>query len=345
MDHITCINPLTSELWADFITNQPQSTVFHHPLWMTLLNQQYGYNPMAYCLINDLGNIRAGIPFLSLRRFPFNKCLVSLPFTDHCTPLYEDEKYLKELLNHLVNIQSKDGISCIEIRSSIPEIDGVTKNDGLVIHFLQLTPDPNLVFKNFKKTQVQQCIRKSEREGITIRFDRSKDGIDAFYRLHLITRKRLGVPIQPKRFFDLLWKLLIKNGMGFVLLAFIRDIPIASAVFLNYKEHVIYKYSASDPNYLELRPNNLIIWKAIEWACLNGYKLFDFGKSETTNTGLRSFKDGWGSLEKPLPYSFISSAKTKTRSSIIEPVAKNVIQKSPLFVCKIMGELLYRYFG
>jgi hypothetical protein len=43
---------------------------------------------------------------------------------------------------------------------------------------------------------------------------------------------------------------------------------------------LIYKYSASDPAYWRLRPNNLLLWRAIQWACENGYHTFDMGRTD-----------------------------------------------------------------
>lgn len=346
-ERIIRINPLTSPLWMDFIANHPRSTIFHHPLWLSLLNGQYDYSPMAYCLTDEEAGIRAGIPFLLLRRIHTGKCLISLPFTDYCSPLYDDEDSLRTLLKPLACMQNENGFSRIEIRSFVPEMDRAVRHEDFVLHSLNLMPDPDSVFRAFRKTQVQQPIRKAEREGVAVRLDRSRIGIDIFYKLHVTTRRRLGAPVQPKSFFNLLWRHLIRNNLGFVLLAFMENTPISGAVFLTYNSTITYKYSASEPDYLRHRPNNLVLWKAIEWGCLNGYTTFDFGRSQVTNTGLRKFKGGWGAVEKPLPYSFISDSNMGTRKSspVLETVAKKVIQNTPTFVCRTIGELLYKYFG
>jgi len=330
----------------DFITHHPNSTIFHHPLWLSLLHQQYGYLPLAYCVVDEKGIIQAGIPFMLLRKISKGRCLISLPFTDHCLPLSYDEDSLKFLLDYLIHTQNKDSFNNIEIRYNVPEIRQFNSNNNFVLHTLKLASDISIIYRTFKKNHVRN-IRKAEREDVNIRFEMSKFGVDTFYTLHTITRKRQGVPVQPKRFFNLLWRLLIRNNMGFVLLAFSKNIPISGAVFLTYKTTVIYKYGASDHRYWNLRPNDLVFWNAIQWACSNGYATFDFGKSDVTNTGLRDFKDGWGTIEEPLPYSYISNSPIKTvkDNSNLGKIAEKVIQKSPTFICRLTGELLYKYFG
>ena len=85
-------------------------------------------------------------------------------------------------------------------------------------------------------------------------------------------------------------------------------------------------------------------WKSIEWAALNGSDEIDFGKTEVNNLGLRKFKDGWGAEEKELKYSYYPEVPEnglieKTQNKFVKPL----IQNSPPFVCRILGELFYKY--
>ena len=212
------------------------------------------------------------------------------------------------------------------------------------------------MFAAFNKSH-KKNIRRAIREDLQVRFDRSKNAIDKFYAIHTANRKRLGVPVQPRRFFDLFWEQMIRRDLGFVVLAYSAAKPISGGVFLKYGSVLTAKYSGSNPDYLAVRPMNLVFWRAIEWACVNGYKTFDFGKSKLSNVGLRRFKDGWGAVETPLAYSTIqpegitglaksdSSSLLDRAHSVLEVAAQKTIQKSPAFVCRAAGELLYRYFG
>ena len=64
----------------------------------------------------------------------------------------------------------------------------------------------------------------------------------------------------------------------------------------------MYKYGASQPDYLAGRPNNLVMWEAIRWYGRNGFSQFDMGRSEPDNAGLNQFKNGWGTEVETLPY-------------------------------------------
>src|SRR5204862_1950065 len=122
-------------------------------------------------------------------------------------------------------------------------------------------------------------IRTAERRGVTVHRGSAPADIETFYRLHLMTRRRLGVPVQPRRFFELLGSRVLEEGLGFILSARAGDVPIAAAVFLHWNGELVYKYGASDHRYWEYRPNNLLFWEAIRWARDNGYHTIDFGRT------------------------------------------------------------------
>jgi lipid II:glycine glycyltransferase (peptidoglycan interpeptide bridge formation enzyme) len=210
-----------------------------------------------------------------------------------------------------------------------------------VRHVLPLECTPDEFLRRIKGTQVDRAIRKAQRQHVTARVSRSEADADTFYRLHLQTRRRQGVPVQPRRFFRLLWRLVIDQGLGFVVLAHKDGDPIAGAVYLAWNGHLIYKYGASDARFWELRPNNLVMWSAIEWACEHGFRDLDFGRSDSENHGLREFKRRWGAVELPLIYSYVSDTAARPLPAFGRQVLARVIQSSPSVVCRLTGELLY----
>ncbi|MDO9303075.1 MAG: hypothetical protein Q7T89_16930, partial [Anaerolineales bacterium] len=84
-------------------------------------------------------------------------------------------------------------------------------------------------------------------------------------------------------------------------------------------------------------------WKCIEWACMNGVSVIDFGRTEVSEEGLRKFKDGWGAKEEPLTYSTISLTAPGQSSGRYTKLIRGLIQHSPPVVCRVMGELFYKY--
>ena len=268
---------------------------------------------------------------------------VSLPFTDRCPPLATDEVMTARLVDLADRARQQANVARLEVHADLPGRE-VHRQPRGVAHVLSLSPDPELTFQRFSRSQVQRNVRKAERVGLTLRrAAKAEDLTESFYRLHLRTRRRLGVPVQPRRFFDLMWRRVIAPGWGFVLLAYRGELPIAGAVFLTSGRTVVYKFGASEPSFWPLRPNNLIFWDAIRWSCENGFAAFDFGRSDFDDRGLRNFKSGWGAVEEPLVYATVGGAPPRVGRLMGASVLAPLIRRSPLWLCRAIGEATYRY--
>jgi lipid II:glycine glycyltransferase (peptidoglycan interpeptide bridge formation enzyme) len=209
---------------------------------------------------------------------------------------------------------------------------------------MDLEEDPNQVRSRFHSTH-RRNIKIAEKSGIQIRQGSSEQHLREFYRLHLMTRQRQGMPTQPWRFFKLLGKLLLEKDLGFIILAYQGEECVAASVFLKWKKTLMYKYGASTPTSLQYRPNNLVMWTAIRWGCENGFTVFDMGRTDNENTGLRQFKCGWGAQETPLAYTVLSQKPEQEGVGNFQHLIQKIIQNSPIWVSQLTGQLFYRYFG
>jgi len=77
----------------------------------------------------------------------------------------------------------------------------------------------------------------------------------------------------------------------------------AGLFLLYYRDTVISGWAGSMDEHLDLCPNNLLYWTAIKNACINGFRLFDFGRS-VSSSGVSKFKKAWAASEKPLCYQY-----------------------------------------
>ena len=188
-------------------------------------------------------------------------------------------------------------------------------------------------------------LKKAQKSNLRIEQGTGQEQIDDFYLLHLNNRRRQGIPVQPKRFFNLLRKNILVKGLGFVLSAYLNTECIAAYIFLHWGQTLTYKYGASNPERLDSRPNNLLMWEGIRWGCENGYQILDMGRSSLENVGLRKFKSRWGAEETPLTYSTLSTKPLSSTSENLERLMHTLIRNSPPWVCRLTGELLYKHFA
>src|SRR5262249_21335481 len=125
---------------------------------------------------------------------------------------------------------------------------------------------------------------------------------------HIQTRRRHGLPPQPASFFLSIYEHIIKPGLGFIVLAQGGSRPIAAAIFFCFGKNALYKYSASDKRFQELRANNLGIWHGIQALPQAGTEKLHFGRTECENDCLRRFKLSWGTEEETIGYFRVDSS-------------------------------------
>jgi CelD/BcsL family acetyltransferase involved in cellulose biosynthesis len=326
--------------WRDFVESRADASIFHHPAWAKLLADCYGYRAMAVGLADRGGALTAGLPVIDVSGPLGGRRWVSLPFTDACPVLTDDRS--AETVAALLEVSRSARLDVLELRGALPEHPAVQRHAAFVRHTLSLTADPGVTWERLRKNH-RRSVHDAERAGIRIERGTSAKDLEIFYGLHLRTRRRLGVPIQPRRFFRLLLERVIEPGLGFVLTAYAGPVPVASSIFSSWNGTVTYKYGARDERLTRLDANQLLFWTAIRWASEVGHHTFDLGRSNVEQASLRSFKTGWGAREEPLAYSRISRSPVRTHSSGFENAMSLIIRNSGPWVCRTVGELFYRY--
>lgn len=157
------------------------------------------------------------------------------------------------------------------------------------------------------------------------------------------TRKRHGVPPQPKAFFANIHDTLIRAGLGFVVLARLGMRVVAGAIFLRFERKAVYKFAASDPRFGRSRANNLVMWEAIQYLTRTGCDLLHFGRTSLDNEGLRRFKLSWGAVEEMIRYYRFDAKKGKwtTAPSRETGFHNHLFRNLPLSVNRMAGAMLY----
>jgi CelD/BcsL family acetyltransferase involved in cellulose biosynthesis len=343
MDVDVVLRPIDDARWSAFVAGHRDALPFHHPAWAAMLAECYRFR--AFCLnIEDrAGRMLAGIPVLAIRRGKGGSRWVSLPFTDECPPLATTADAADRVAGWLDRARRANGVDRLEVRA---ELSGPrTHPDGTYLtHRLSLSrPEPE-VFASLHANQVRRNIARARRAGVVVRTGVVEEDLTrVFYRLHLRTRHRLGVPVQPLRYFRLLWRRLLEPGLGTLLVAELSGVPVAAAVFLTSPGVCVYKYGASDERQWAARPNHLLFWTAIRSAMAHGCHTFDFGRTGFADTGLRTFKSHWGTEERTLTYSVLSDGPGRDGGGEVPAAVRSLIRHGPRFVPRVLGEMLYRH--
>ena len=322
----------------------PAATAFHHPAWIAAVSETYGYPAFVLGWRTSASRLAGGLPVVQVSNPLGGRKLVSLPFTDHCPPVFEDGMVPPDFVDAVLRWRTDRGGPRLEVRAPLGAAAVQRGAQPLVVGTRQvvaLDPDSDALFRRLHRNRIQKRVRRARELGVDVTLSRSRDELETFYRLHCETRRRQGVPVQPHRFIERLWERLVEPGLGFVLTARLGELAVATALFLVWNRGLIYKYGASDSSRWNLGANFLVHWTAIEWGCGNGCRTYDLGRTDAGHESLRAFKAAWGGDELPLVYTHIGRQASRlggTPSSLA-----GVIRHSPTVVCRALGELLYRY--
>ena len=336
--------PIDALDWKQFMHSQAGALAYHDPAWSLMLAECYGFRPFALGLFGG-GRILAGVPVVETRTLRRRRRWISLPFTDHCPPLAVTASASREFAAGLDGFRRHASVERLDIHADVSGPSTFNHAAGFT-HAVDLTAGSASLFAALDRSQVQRGIKRSRRDGVAIRRgDQESDLTKIFYDMHVHTRRRHGVPVQPRRYFELLWRRILEPGLGFLSLAYSGRIPVAGAVFLNGRETLTYKYNASRPEFWAQRPNHAIIWDAMEWACMRGFRTFDFGLTHFPSEGLRNFKRRWAAEESVLYRSVVADTDHTGRSTEGIPgrALGVVVRHGPLWLCRGMGTLLYKH--
>lgn len=346
------ISPLEDSRWEAFLAAHPRSSVFHTTAWLDSLRRTYGYQPICFTTSSPNDPLQNGLVVCRVESWITGHRLVSLPFSDHCDFLIDTLANVPILLAALSQECREQKQAYVEIRPLCPP-DGIepffSPTSEYCFHELNLAPALANLFQNFHKDSTQRKIRRAERENLTEQVGRSESLLVGFYRLQQLTRRRHGVPPQPRSWFRNLI-----NCFGNALqirLAFKADRPIAGILTLRHKHSLVYKYGCSDPEFNNLGGMQLLFWRAIQEAKESGLRKFDLGRSDVDNEGLITFKDRWGATQSTLSYLRHAPSgrpprdAKRARADWRSRLAKQIFSHAPDGVLSMATNLLYKHVG
>ncbi len=348
----SCIEPLNDRRWDEFVRRHPRASVFHSSAWLEALSRTYGYKPIAFTTSPAGQDLQNAMVFCRVESWLTGRRLVSLPFSDHCEPLVDTTEDRVVLSAALEQECQREQWNYLEIRPLGP-FRVITPFHHTTItyafHQLDLRPHIDAIFGNFHKSSTQRKIRRAEREGLTYREGSTKELLEDFYHLFILTRKRHGLAPQAKKWFANLMscfgdalkiRVALKGGRA-----------IAAIITIRHKDTLTYKYGCSDSRFNNLGGVHLLFWKAIQEAKSLGLRYLDFGRTNADQPGLITFKDRWGAAQSVLTYSRYGVAEKSTHLCDLHSskrktwAAKCVLKLVSPTVLPVIGEILYKHIG
>jgi len=319
---------------------------FHSKEWAMVIIDTYKYNPSYFTIFNE-DQLQSVLPAMIIKSALTGNRLVSLPFSDYLEPIFNSTQLFEELKKYIINYSKEFQLKYIEYRSLRMHFSSnLNQYRTDLRHVLPLNRSDHDILKSFSEN-TKRNIKKAAKENVQVFVNNSEEGLHLFYDMFCHTRQKHGLPPQPLLFFKNIFNHIVKSELGDIIIAMHKNRAIAGAIYFRFGQKVIYKFGASYSNYSELRGNHAVMWFAIKKYISEGYKEFDFGKTEILNEGLRKFKLGWNTLEGVI-YNTRFDLKLKRYAPVETRTTgfqNRVFHRTPIWLLKNIGNLLYKHIG
>ena len=363
------------ELWDEYVRKHPDASLFHMFGWRDVFHRTYGhatYYLMAFDEEMDAAPRRAEgwrhsaesilgvLPLVHFKHIIFGNCLVSLPFVDGGGILASCREGEEILLSEVIRLGRKTAASRIELRherllASCNDIGAscgessrrplqVATRSNKVRMLLSLPDSPEMLMKSFK-SKLRSQISKPLKEGLTSRTGGS-ELLEDFYKVFLVNMRDLGSPVHSMK--------LMRHVLGEfsecskIVVIYNAEEPVAAALVVGFNKVLRNPWASSLRKYASLSPNMLLYLRVLEYACDNGYQVFDFGRS-SAGEGTYKFKEQWGAVPAPLYWHYISldGKLPNPESSGKERFEKAMRywQKLPLVVTRVIGPSIRKHIS
>lgn len=293
----------------EFVERHRDATFFHRSAWSDLVERHF---PHRRCtLIARRGQRIVGVLPLFETRSPLSgPALISLPYAVYGGPLASDAAAAAALFARLQALVAERQLRFVELRCATLDAAlvgggfGALPGSDLYCAFVrQLPSDPEECLGIIPRKSRASTRQARDKHGLTFR--EAPAAIDAFHRLFVLNKQRLGSPAFSRRWFaDLL--ALGPRRTRLHLVSRGETVVVAVLSFLHGATWNPY-YSGSIPEADRLAASNFAYWQLMRCAAAEGFTRFDFGRSRV-GTGPYHFKRNMGFEPSPLPYRFVTAA-------------------------------------
>jgi len=327
--------------WQAYVRRSHAATLFHDLRWSDAVRRCFRHRPI-YLLAREGDGMRGILPLFEVRSVLVGRVLVSVPYGVYGGIAADTSGVASALLDGAARWARRLGVRYVELRHLQPNRFHLPTK-GRYVTFIKDLP-----------ASADDCLgalprkaRAAARHAIDryrLRAEFGPRHLPAIHHLYARTVRRLGSPVYPRRFFELL-----AEGFGEQCVCqavFHQDVMVAGLLSFIFKDRMMPYYSGSLLDYRHMNTSNFLYLKAMEYGVEHGCRQFDFGRTRRENTGPYQFKRNQGFRPQPLPYQMLlTGRRPKVRLDPGEEqfsLAQQVWRRLPLAVTKWVGALVTR---
>lgn len=343
MMNVSCLQDACDEAaWEQFVQSHPEACGYHAAAWGGLINRVFGHTAYYLMARDQEGQVKGVLPLVFMKSPLFGRFLTSVPFFNYGGVLFKSADAQNALLDAAAETARGLEATHIELRQLAPlEIDWPVRSHKVSMR-LELPQCYEDLLKAFP-SKLRSQVRRGEKEGMTSRLG-GVEVLDDFYQVFARNMRDLGTPVYGKGFFREILQTFSNEAR--ICAVYLADRPVAAGFVIGFRHTLEIPWASSDRRHARLAPNMALYNAVLQYACTEGYREFDFGRS-TVNSGTYRFKEQWGA--KPLTlywYYWLSEWSKLPELNPQNPkyqLAIRLWQHLPVPVTQFVGPAIVKY--
>lgn len=285
--------------WDQYVSDHPSASGYQLVGWRRVVEEAFGHRTVYLMARDEAGEMQGVLPLVFLSSRLFGRFLVSMPFFNYGGLLATTVPARKALIGAAVDLAAKLEAAHIELRhQSDCALDWPAKQHKVSMR-LDIPGTFDLLWKGFS-SKLRSQIGRARREDMGVRIG-GRDILNDFYRVFSRNMRDLGTPVYARGFFDSMLRVFPKEVR--LCVVYRQDRPLAAGVVFGFRRMLEIPWASSDRRFNRFAPNMLLYASVLEYACREGFQVFDFGRS-TRDSGTYRFKAQWGARPVPLYWQY-----------------------------------------
>jgi serine/alanine adding enzyme len=305
MESVRVVRELDSGRWRRFLGEQPRANIFHTPEMYAVFEAAVGHTPDLWAVVEDAEvlalftpvHVSVGggkFPGFTTRSIAYGSVLApeTMRTSDAVHTLlrsYAADVRRASLFTELRNLHDVAGMQ--------PSLEacGFEYEDHLN-YLIDLDRPAEDIFGSISsgaRKNLRRTLRKGE---VTVSTVSDRSELVEWYELLQMTYRRARVPIPHPSLFEAAFDLLAPRDMIRFFLARVGSVSVACSAELLYEDTIYGWYGGCDRSFSRSIPNDVLMWRVLEWGANHGYRVYDFGGAGKPQDpyGVRTFKAKFG---------------------------------------------------
>lgn len=329
-------------LWDQYVLNHPRASGYHLLAWQHVIRKAFSHLTPYLMAKDEEGKVRGILPLVFTKSPMFGRYLTSMAFFNYGGVLADSADAAHALLKGAAVTAQDLGAAHIELRQEEMLATEWPVRSKKVSMRLALPPDYETLLKAFP-SKLRSQVRRAQKEGMEVRVG-GTELLGDYYRVFSRCMRDLGTPVYARRFFDAILETFSKEAR--LCVVSLNGTPLASGFLYGFRNRLEIPWAASDKRFSRLSPNMLLYGAVLEFACREGFKEFDFGRS-SVDSGTYRFKAQWGAQPHQLYwYYWLSEGRGMPELNPDNPKFKAAIalwKRLPVPVANLVGPHIVKY--